>query len=170
MTRVACWTLAWAALAGCSAPEPAASQPARGLRSARPVGLKVLAVRLLPGEDPKRALEKLVADEKIEAAFVLSCAGSLTRAVVRFADQKDAQALEGHFEIVSLSGTLSATGGSHLHVSISDGAGKTLGGHLKDGSAVYTTAEIAVGILDGTAFTRAPDPRTTWPELFVETR
>ena len=47
----------------------------------------------------------------------------------------------GHFEIVGLTGTLSKNG-SHMHISISDSTGKTIGGHLLKGCIVYTTAEI----------------------------
>ena len=72
-------------------------------------------------------------------------------------------------EIVSLVGTLSPDG-EHLHVAISDGAGRTIGGHLLEGSLVYTTAEIAVGELDGLAFSRETDPRTTYGELVVRPR
>lgn len=154
-----------ALLTGCAAP-----QEGRAQRSARPSSLRVLVVRLVPGDDPKLALERLVRDEKIEAAFVLSCAGSLTRAMIRFADKKDPTPLEEKLEIVSLTGTLSASGGSHLHIAVANGEGRTFGGHLKDGSAVYTTAEIAIGVVDDLRFTREQDPRTGYPELFVSPR
>lgn len=39
---------------------------------------------------------------------MLTCVGSLTRAVLRFANQEEAVTLEGHFEIVvSLTGVFS---------------------------------------------------------------
>jgi hypothetical protein len=50
----------------------------------------------------------------------------------------------GKHEIVSLVGTL-ALDGDHLHIAVSDSTGRTIGGHLMEGSLVYTTAEIAVG-------------------------
>ncbi len=52
--------------------------------------------------------------------------------------------LYGKFEIVSLTGTL-AESGSHLHAAISDNIGNIIGGHLKKGSIIYTTAEIVIG-------------------------
>ena len=164
------WIVVLAALlAGCSAPEPAA-EGTRALRSARALPLKVFVVRLLPGDDPKTALERFVRDERVEAAFVLSCAGSLTRAVIRFADRNEATPLEEKLEILSLTGTLSASGGSQLHIAVANGEGRTFGGHLKEGSSVYTTAEIAVGVVEDLRFTREQDPRTGYPELFIGRR
>ena len=106
----------------------------------------------------------------LEAAAVASCAGSLTRATVRFADRPEGTVLEGKREIVSLSGTLSASGGAHLHVALSDGEGRTLGGHLLDGSAVYTTAEVVLVELEDVRFERKQDAATGYPELSVSPR
>jgi predicted DNA-binding protein with PD1-like motif len=153
--------LALVLVAGCASPDTA-----RTLRS-EPAPLDAFVVRLLPGDDPKLALERIVAEERLEAVVVLSCAGSLARAAVRFADKSEPTILEEKLEIVSLTGTLSCTGGSHLHVALADGTGKTIGGHLKEGSRVYTTAEITLGIPRGVRFVREPDPRTGYPELWI---
>ncbi len=102
--------------------------------------------------------------------MVLTCVGSLDRATLRFANHKEGTALEGkHFEIVSLVGTLS-TRGSHLHLSVSDETGRTIGGHLVEGSSVYTTAEVALVALDDLRFRREKDPDTTFEELVIERR
>jgi predicted DNA-binding protein with PD1-like motif len=90
--------------------------------------------------------------------------------VIRFADKNEATPLEEKLEIVSLTGTLSASGGSHLHIAVANGEGRTFGGHLKDGSSVYTTAEIAVGVIEDIRFTRERDPRTGYAELSVGPR
>ena len=50
----------------------------------------------------------------------------------------------GKFEIVSLTGTLSAGGSHHLHVAIADSTGAVFGGHLLAGCVVRTTAEIVL--------------------------
>ena len=68
----------------------------------------------------------------------------LTDYNIRFANQPNGSTGNGHFEIVSLTGVLS-THGSHIHISISDSTGKTIGGHLMDGCKVYTTAELIIG-------------------------
>jgi uncharacterized protein len=128
--------------------------------------MKTLAVRLTPHQDLLASLEKIVQDNHIQAACVLSCAGSLQKAVLRFADQPAGSELLGKFEIVSLSGML-AVAGSHLHIAISDEKGATLGGHLLHGCRVYTTAEIVLGVIENMRFERTPDPQTGYPELVI---
>ena len=127
-----------------------------------------LALRLSPGQDLLPELERLVRERALEAACVLTCVGSLTTAVIRFANRERATTLTGHFEIVSLTGVLSVHG-AHCHIAISDGEGRTVGGHLMEGCRVYTTAEIVIGTLPGDRFLRTYDPRTGYPELSVAT-
>jgi predicted DNA-binding protein with PD1-like motif len=129
--------------------------------------MKIHALRLPPGEDPKSALDAYARTHKIEAAWVMTCLGSLRKAVLRFADQSDATTLEGRFEIVSLAGVFS-THGSHYHIAISDGEGRTYGAHLLDGSEVYTTAEIVFASTDELRFLRAFDPRSGYIELEIQ--
>ena len=71
----------------------------------------------------------------MRAGIVLTCVGSLTRAVIRLADQPQGTTFEGKHEIVSMVGTFSPDG-DHLHLSISDATGRTVGGHLLEGSLV----------------------------------
>ena len=94
-----------------------------------------------------------VLDKKIEAGCVLSGVGSLTHAVLRLANRDFHSDYEGHFEIVSITGTVSIHG-SHLHISISDGDGKTIGGHLVSGCKIYTTAEIVLAAFHDVAYKR----------------
>ncbi len=129
-------------------------------------GLNAIALRLIPGDDLKTTLDNYIRKNHIKASCILTCAGSLSKAVIRYADKKEADTLNGKFEIVSLSGTL-AESGSHLHISISDGNGKTIGGHLKEGSIIYTTAEIVIGILTDLEFTREVDSTYGFKELFI---
>jgi len=128
--------------------------------------IEPLAIRLKPGQDLKKELDHLVNNKKIDAAFVITCVGSLTKAVLRLANQPDTTEFEGKFEIVSLTGTLSRHG-SHYHISLSDGTGKTIGGHLWEGCTIYTTAEIVLGVLPDTVFAREIDPQTTYDELVI---
>ena len=74
--------------------------------------------------------------------------------------------LAGPFEILGLSGTLSAEG-AHLHVMVSDREGGCLGGHLCSGSIVHTTVELVLLELPGIRFAREHDPRTGYPELSI---
>lgn len=115
--------------------------------------MKTYTFRLKPGQDLFDSLESFVADNKIEAGCVLSSVGSLTHATLRLANRENFHEYEGHFEIVSMTGTVS-TNGSHLHISISDGDGVTIGGHLVSGCKIYTTAEIVVAKFDDVVYKR----------------
>jgi predicted DNA-binding protein with PD1-like motif len=125
------------------------------------------ALRLEPGDDLRLKLMEFATRHNLHAAYVITCVGSLKAVALRFADQKGATVLEGPFEIVSLVGTLSPDG-PHLHVSVSDATGRTFGGHLAEGSIVYTTAEVVIGELPGARFTRQTDPVTTYKELKIQ--
>jgi predicted DNA-binding protein with PD1-like motif len=128
--------------------------------------ISTYAFRLKPGEDVKEGIERTVKEKNIKAGWVAACVGSLTDYSIRFANQPGSEKGIGHFEIVSLVGTVSING-SHLHISISDSSGKTLGGHLMPGCKVFTTAEIILGSTDKYEFFREKDGSTAWEELKV---
>jgi len=125
------------------------------------------AIRLKPGEDIRASIQKFVNDNHINAGWITSCAGSLLNYNIRFANQQEGNKGSGHFEIVSLSGTLSVNG-SHIHLSISDSTGKTIGGHLLEGCIIYTTAEIIIGQSKKLVFKREKNGTTPWDELQIE--
>lgn len=129
--------------------------------------MKTYALRLRPGEDPLAALDAFAQANQLEAACVLTCVGSLRKAVLRFANQEQATSMHGHFEIVSLTGVLS-THGSHFHIAIADESGRTFGAHLMQGSEIYTTAEIVLAGLPDVRFDRLFDPQTGYPELDIQ--
>ncbi len=128
---------------------------------------KAHAFRLKPGQDLKKEILQYVKEKQIKAGWVSTCVGSLTNYNIRFANQPEGNIGSGHFEIVSLTGTVSVNG-SHLHISISDSTGKTIGGHLLDSNIVYTTAEIVILSSDEFVFKREKDGSTPWEELQVE--
>ena len=97
---------------------------------------------------------------------MLTGVGSLTDVTLRLANQEGPTTYRGHFEIVSLVGTLSVNG-SHLHLSVSDSTGRTIGGHLLDGCKIYTTAELLIGVMPSLAYVREPDPTFGYRELMV---
>ena len=115
--------------------------------------MRAFTFRLKPRQDLFDSIETFVVDNKIEAGCVLSSVGSLTYATLRLANRSNYNEYEGHFEIVSMTGTVSMNG-SHIHVSISDSDGKTIGGHLVSGCKIYTTAEIVLAILDDVVYKR----------------
>lgn len=132
--------------------------------------MNTIAFRLKPNQDLKSELEKFVHANKINSAYVATCVGSLHEVTLRMAGAKpeaqDIRTFHGHFEIVSLVGTLSLQG-VHLHLSVSDDNGRVIGGHLKEGSIVTTTAEIVIGYDQNVNFDRVVDPETGFEELAV---
>jgi predicted DNA-binding protein with PD1-like motif len=128
---------------------------------------KTYAFRLKPGQDLKLSLDSFVKTNQLEAAWIQTAVGSLTDYHIRFANQPNGTKETGHFEIVSLVGTLSING-SHIHISVSDSTGKTIGGHLLEGNIIYTTAEIVIGSSNQFQFKREEDGTTPWKELQVK--
>ena len=127
----------------------------------------VFVFRLKPHDDLKRSILDFARDHQINAGVILTCVGSVEQYNLRFANQTKASTKKGFFEIVSLTGTFSPEA-CHLHVSLSDSSGVTIGGHLLDDTLVYTTAEIAIALLPGLAFERKPDPTYGFLELNVK--
>lgn len=115
------------------------------------------------------SLEGFLKAHGIQAGCVLACVGSLRKAAIRFADQAVITEWEDKFEIVSLTGTVS-TFGSHLHISISDSTGTTLGGHLMEGNLIYTTAEIVIGAFPELVYQREFCEESGYPELTVTSK
>jgi uncharacterized protein len=129
--------------------------------------INVHAFRLKPGQDLRKSIEDYVKENNIAAGWIVTCVGSLTNYNIRFANQKDGTTGSGHFEIVSLTGTVS-NNGSHIHISISDSTGKTIGGHLLQGCTIYTTAEMVIQSSPNFIFKREKDGTTPWEELQIE--
>lgn len=142
---------------------------AHGLCTTAPCPMLVHCLRLLPGQDLLEELRSFCRDRGLGAVVVLSCVGSTGKTTLRPAGVPTPRVLEGKFEIVSLTGTLSSTG-HHLHMSVSDADCQAFGGHVLEGCIVRTTAEIALGILGGIRFTRPMDPRTGYDELCIGER
>lgn len=126
-------------------------------------------LRFKPGQDVLKELLAYANRHSLDAASVVSSVGSLSQYNLRFANQKVGTMKSGHFEVVSLSGTISASG-PHLHMAVSNGSGTTIGGHLLDGNIVYTTLELALLEYPGLKFSRIPDATTGYKELKIEAK
>lgn len=122
--------------------------------------------RLKSGQDLFDSIEAFVNEKHIEAGCILSGVGSLTHATLRLANREFLSEYEGHFEIVSLTGTVSIHG-SHLHISISDEDGKTIGGHFESGCKIYTTAEIVIAVFSDVIYKREFAEDSGYDELTV---
>lgn len=129
---------------------------------------RVHVFRLKPHEDLKKSILQFAKDHRIKAGIVLTCVGSLEQFHLRFANQKDGTKRAGHFEIVSCTGTFADDGSAHLHISVSDSTGHTIGGHLLDDNLVYTTAEIAIAELPDLRFERVLDSTYGYHELLIK--
>jgi len=142
--------------------------------------LHVHAFRILPNEKLKESLQSAAknianAQRSTKALFLLTAVGSLRRATIRLAhaskdnpEQNAVRTWDEKFEIVSLVGTLTPAGECHLHISLSDENGRTIGGHLMDGCVVFTTVEVVFGSVGtGLEFRREIDNSTGFKELVV---
>ena len=129
--------------------------------------MKVVPLRLQPGDDLRQALETWMGEQEEQAGCVISGIGSLSVAELRFAGAAASTTIHGELEILSLSGTLSADG-AHLHIAIADSRGAVIGGHLCSGSLVRTTAELVIGLLPEWQFRRERDPATGYAELAIK--
>jgi len=122
--------------------------------------------RLTPGQDLFDSINAFVMEQQIEAGCILSGVGSLTQAVIRFANRNDYAERAGYFEIVSVTGTVSIHG-SHLHIAVSDENGVTIGGHLVSGCKIYTTAEIVLAAFSDVVYKREFAADSGYDELTV---
>jgi predicted DNA-binding protein with PD1-like motif len=122
--------------------------------------------RLKAGHDLFDSIQAFVEEKKIGAGCVLSGVGSLTHAELRLANREFYSGYDGFFEIVSITGTVSIHG-SHLHISVSDGDGKTIGGHLESGCKIYTTAEIVLAVFEDVVYKREFAEDSGYEELVV---
>ncbi len=125
--------------------------------------------RLTSGQDLFNAIEMFAREKGIEAGCVLSGVGSLTHYTLRFANRAVCAEADGFFEIVSTTGTVSLHG-SHIHISISDEQGRTIGGHLMAGCRIYTTAEIVIAVFDDVIYKREFAEDSGYDELVVQNR
>lgn len=128
--------------------------------------MKEHALRLTRGMDLKQGIEAYVAQHAIQAGAIISCAGCVSEVCIRVADGVSEYCEQKAYEIVSLQGTVSVNG-CHIHIALSDQLLHTIGGHLKPGCIVNTTAEIVILELDSLIFTREMDEMTGYQELQI---
>lgn len=132
--------------------------------------MRTFAFRLKPGKDLRLGIEEFIAEKGLKAAFVVTCVGGLDKLVFRMAgatpEKQDTRTLVDNFEIVSLVGT-SGEDGSHFHIAVSNREGQVFGGHLKEGTTIFPTAEVVIGEMDDSVFARDIDEETGFEELVV---
>ena len=131
-------------------------------------------MRLDPGEEIVEKVLWLAAVEQIKLATVtgLGAVDNVTLGIFSpDTKQFKANMFRADFEIVSLTGNITTQRGrpyAHLHMAVSDLAGRCYGGHLNR-AVVSATAEIVVQTIPGEV-DRQPDPTIGlnlmhfWPE------
>ncbi len=114
-----------------------------------------IIARLDKGEEILEQVQMIAQKEHITLATVqaLGAINQFTVGVFH-TDEKQYHANEfsGHFEIVSLTGTINTMDGAfycHLHMSAGDEKGQVFGGHLNR-AMVSATCEMVITVLDGT--------------------
>ncbi|XP_054257892.1 bifunctional protein GlmU-like isoform X4 [Macrosteles quadrilineatus] len=137
--------------------------------------MHVSTERFLPGEELKTSLQQYVATQGLEAAFIITCVGSVSKATLRFSTQQSGPGSEKvvtydeNLEICSLVGTLSHDG-SHLHAVLGRADGSVVAGHVVGDMVVQTTAEVVIGDSTTEKYSRVLDPATSYNELVITKR
>ncbi|CAB4010949.1 Hypothetical predicted protein [Paramuricea clavata] len=102
--------------------------------------IKTYALRLVPGEEICNGLNIFVSKHKLKEPFIMTCVGSITKAVICLGQDEKVLTMEGYFEIVSLLGTP-----KNLQISLSDKDGRVTTGRVTGELIVFTTAELVLG-------------------------
>ena len=122
--------------------------------------------RLKENQDLKKEIEDFAIKNNI-SGVVLTSVGCLKELTIRLADGKTILSRKGQFEIVSITGTLTKDG-VHIHISVSDENGNTIGGHLKNGCIINTAAEVCILEFDNLNLRREYDNSTGYDELVIK--
>jgi uncharacterized protein len=152
--------------ADCLAPEFESVKAQAPTVSGMPVATgkfgRVLVIRLKNGEDLLRGLERAVSREAVRNGVFMGAFGSLTSYHVHvvnnttFPPKNVYMKGRGPYDILSVTGAV-IDGRLHPHLTFSDSK-KALGGHLEEGSLVFTFAVITLGVLeDGISLERFDD-------------
>ncbi|MDV7106406.1 DNA-binding protein [Vibrio sp. TH_r3] len=128
--------------------------------------ISAIAIRLTRGSDLKKSIQQLVVQHNIQAGSLASCVGCFSIVNLRLAGAQTTLQLEEPLEIVSVMGTLTIEH-QHIHVSVSDSAGRVIGGHLLEGSIIDTTAELIIHHYPSFHFSRQLDSSTGFTELVI---
>ncbi len=123
--------------------------------------------RLKKGQDLKKEIIKFAEENNINAGIIKCAVGCVYEARFRLVGAEGFYEAKEDFEIVSVTGTVSKNG-CHIHISLSDKEGKTVGGHLTDGCLINTTCEVCIESFDNYYFDRVFDDSTGYKELIVK--
>ncbi len=129
--------------------------------------MKIHALRLKKGNDLKQEIVNYCQNHQIHSGCILTVVGCVSEVCIRKADGITLHKEKKEYEIVSVTGTI-AENGVHFHIALSDNELNTIGGHMKEGCIVNTTAEIVLLEIDSYDFVREEDLSTGYLELNVK--
>ena len=153
MKKIIWLTISMLVLAGL--PAPAAEQSPPAVVSVTSEMRRVVLVRLKFNNDLLEGLREAVKREKIKNAVILGGVGSVTRYHVHAVDNTTLPAKlaysehAGPMDLISVSGYVLG-GRIHAHITMTDDQ-KAFGGHLHEGTTVFTFAIVTLGVLDDNA-------------------
>lgn len=115
---------------------------------------KIHAFRIKPKEDLLRAIEDYCESNGVTSGIVIGIIGSLEKASLNFLKSLPANYInkqfDGPMEIASAQGSVAKMDDKiivHIHVLV-DNENEIRGGHLVEGSIVFSTAEVVIGELE----------------------
>ncbi len=150
MKKTICLVVSVLVLAGL--PTPAAEQAAPAVVSVPSEMKRVVLIRLKYSTDLLKGLEQAVKNEKIKNAVILSGVGSVTSFHVHAVSNTTLPAKlaytkqAGPMDLIAVNGYVLG-GRIHAHITMTDDK-KAFGGHLHEGTTVFTFAIITLGLLD----------------------
>lgn len=135
--------------------------------------MELFTLRLHSDQDLRLEIMAFANANNILAGSIVTCVGSLKTFSLRMAgatpNNQNIKNFNQTHEIVSLVGTLSGKD-CHLHIALSNKNGDVIGGHLKQGSLIDTTAEIVIMEDTNKIYSRNIDQNTKFSELAIEPR
>ncbi|HTS68701.1 MAG TPA: PPC domain-containing DNA-binding protein [Terriglobia bacterium] len=150
MKKTICFVFVMLMLAGRAA--PAAAQAVPDVVSIPSEIRRVVLIRLKYNTDLLKGLEQAVKDEKIKNAVILSGVGSVTSYHVHAVSNTTLPAQlaftqrAGAMDLIAVDGYV-LNGRIHAHITMTDD-NKAFGGHLHEGTKVFTFAIVTLGVLD----------------------
>jgi uncharacterized protein len=114
---------------------------------------RIVVLRFKFGTDLLAGLKRMVKEEKIQNAVILSGFGSVRNFQVHQVSNREMPPKDVYVnnpsapaDIISMSGMV-ADGRVHPHITLAN-ADKAFGGHLEPGTNVFTFAVVTLGVLD----------------------
>ena len=121
-------------------------------------------IRLHRGEDLLKSIQKICNEKNINAGFIASGVGCISKGKIRDASGVTIREINEDCEIVSLNGTVSGKR-CHIHIALSKEDMSTIGGHLCEGCIINTTCELIIAEIPEILIDVEDDPETGYDEL-----